>query len=66
MRPTLRIFQQFGNFDAMIIRLLQGFCVSQVNLTQGAIVLTYCNLCFMYGDILISQGVVIPFPGCDG
>ena len=56
MKPTARTFQQFGNSDAMIIRLLQGFCVGQVNLTQGATVLTYLNLCFTYGDILIFQG----------
>ena len=66
MKPTPRFFQQFGNSDAMIIRQLQGFCVSQVNLTQGATVLTYLNLCFMYKDILIFQGVIIPFPGCKG
>ena len=66
VKPTPRIFQQFGNSDAMIFRLLKGFCVSQVNLTQGATVLTYLNLCFMYGDILIFKGVFIPFPGCKG
>ena len=34
MQPTPRIFHQFGNSDAMFIRLLQSFCVSQFNLIQ--------------------------------
>ena len=39
-----------------------------VNLTSynGQPVLTYLNLGFIYGNILIFQGVVIPLPGCKG
>ena len=66
MEPTPRIFHQFGNSDAMFIRLLQSFCVGQFNLTQWAAVLTYLNLGFIYGDILTLQGVVISLPGCKG
>ena len=56
MEPTPRNFHQFGNSDAMFIRLLQSFHVSQFNLTQWATVLTYLNLGFIYGDIPHPSG----------
>ena len=66
MEPTPGIFHQFANYDAMLIRLLQSFHVSHFNLTQWATVLTYLNLGFIYGDILIIQWVIVLFPGCEG
>ena len=46
MEPTPRIFHQFGNSDAMFIRLLQSLPVSQFNLTQWEIVLILHQLGF--------------------
>ena len=66
MAPTPRTLHQFGNSDAMFIRLLQSFCVSQFDLTQWATVLTYLNLGFIYGDILTIQWAIVPFPGHKG
>ena len=45
--PTLRIFHQFGNSNAMLIILLQNFHVGHFNLTQWVTVLTYLNLGFI-------------------
>ena len=63
MEPTPRIFHQFGNTDAMFIRLLQSFHVSQFDFTQWATVITFLNLGFINRDILIIQWVIVPFPG---
>ena len=50
----------------MFVRLLQSLCVGHVNLTQEATVFTYLNFFYITGDILIFQGVVIPFSGHEG
>ena len=66
MEPTPRIYHLFGNSAAVFIRLLQSLHVGQFNLLQWTTVLTYLYLGFIYGDILILQGVVFPFPGHKG